>query len=220
MLVRSGKYLELLRDRLGDAATGLISDIIVLGHVRIGDLTRTYFPSVDERGPLSEIIASNHPPQRGGKQTVGPDDDAGGKVVHTIDELHSAIGDLLGAGLLCLIHASYFRSPADNLAEAEHAVPRDGSIKSKKQQEATWELDMQQKLEDWKYGSKSEIQGLTQSLQRTKRTLDAHQDGLPPKKRKIVHSRSESSHQNTTDQEPTSSGWLDVSGVSQESIVI
>ncbi|KAL8892127.1 MAG: hypothetical protein Q9215_000884 [Flavoplaca cf. flavocitrina] len=207
-LVRSGKYIKLLKDRFGDTASGLMSDIIVLGHVRIGDLTRTYFPSVDEREPLSEIIASNRPPQSGDKPIVRPDDDAE-KDVHTIDELHSAIGDLLGAGLLCLIHASYFRSAADNLAEAEHAVPRDGSIKSKKQQEATWELDMQQKLEDWKYGSKSEIQGLTQSLQRTKRTLDGNQDGLPPKKRKIAHSRSESSHQNTTDREPVSSGWLD-----------
>ncbi|KAI4272706.1 MAG: hypothetical protein LQ337_005119 [Flavoplaca oasis] len=208
VLVRSGKYVELLKDRFGDAASGLISDITVLGHVRIGDLTKTYFPSVDERGPLSEIIASNSSPQSGDKQTVRPGDDAG-EAVHTIDELHSVIGDLLGAGLLCLIHASYFRSSADNLAEAEHAVPRDGSIKSKKQQEATWELDMQQKLEDWKYGSKSEIQGLTQSLQHKKRTLEGDQDGLPPKKRKIAHSRSESSQQKTTDREPASSGWLD-----------
>lgn len=219
VLVRSGKYVELLKDRFGDAASGLISDITVLGHVRIGDLTKTYFPSVDERGPLSEIIASNSSPQSGDKQTVRPGDDAG-EAVHTIDELHSVIGDLLGAGLLCLIHASYFRSSADNLAEAEHAVPRDGSIKSKKQQEATWELDMQQKLEDWKYGSKSEIQGLTQSLQHKKRTLEGDQDGLPPKKRKIAHSRSESSQQKTTDREPASSGWLDVSGASQESIVV
>lgn len=139
MLARSGKYIELLKDRFGGSAGDLISDIILLGHVRIGDLTRTYFPSVDEHGPLGEIVASNRPPQSGEKQNIRPNGDTV-NVVHTIDELHSVISDLLGAGLLCLVHASYFRSAADNLAEAEHAVPRDGSIKSKKQQEATWEL--------------------------------------------------------------------------------
>ncbi|KAI4274440.1 MAG: hypothetical protein L6R38_006099 [Xanthoria sp. 2 TBL-2021] len=208
LLARSGKYIQLLKDRFEDFTSELISNVIILGHVRVGDLTRTYFPSIDERGPVSEIVASDRLSQLSDEHFVKPNGDTG-KAVHTADELHSAISDLLGAGLLCLVHEWYFRSAADNIAEAEHVVPRDGSIKSKKQQEATWELDVQQKLEDWKYGSKADIKALAQNLHRKKRTFDGDLDELPTKKRKLAGSRANGSHQIASDQELASSGWLD-----------
>ncbi|CAL8579458.1 RNA polymerase III subunit C82 [Xanthoria parietina] len=208
LLARSGKYIQLLKDRFGDFASELVSNVIILGHVRIGDLTRTYFPSIDERGPLSEIVASDHLSQLSDEHPVKPNGDTE-KHVHTVDELHSTISNLLGAGLLCLVHESYFRSAADNIAEAEHVVPRDGSIKSKKQQEATWELDVQQKLEDWRYGSKADMNTLAPNLQRTKRTFDGEHDELPTKKRKLAGLRAKGSDQIAGGQEIASSGWLD-----------
>lgn len=219
LLARSGKYIQLLKDRFEDFTSELISNVIILGHVRVGDLTRTYFPSIDERGPVSEIVASDRPSQISDEHLVKPNGDTG-KAVHTVNELYSAISDLLGAGLLCLVHEWYFRSAADNIAEAEHVVPRDGSIKSKKQQEATWELDVQQKLENWKYGSKADIKALAQSLQRKKRTFDGDLDDLPTKKRKLAGPRANGSHQIASDQELASSGWLDVSGGSRESSMV
>ncbi|KAL8670097.1 MAG: hypothetical protein Q9168_005342 [Polycauliona sp. 1 TL-2023] len=208
VLARWGKYIQLLKHRFGDFAGDLISDVIILGHVRIGDLTRTYFPSDNERGPLSEIVASDRSTQSSDEQLAKVGGDTG-KAVHTADELHSAIGDLLGAGILCHVHESYFRSAADNVAEAEHAVPRDGSMKSKKQQEATWELNVQQKLEDWRYGSKAETEALAQKLQYMERTFDEDYDEPPVKKRKIMRSRTNGSHESAGDLESTSSGWLD-----------
>ncbi|KAL8853305.1 MAG: hypothetical protein Q9221_001781 [Calogaya cf. arnoldii] len=208
LLARSGKYVQLLKDRCGDFVGDLISNVIILGHVRIGDLTRTYFPSTAERGPLSDFVASDRLPQPGDENLTEPNGDIG-KVVHTADELHSTISDFLGAGLLCLVHESYFRTAADNVAEAEHVVPRDGSIKSKKQQDANWELDVQQKLEDWRYGSKADIKALAQNLQHKKRTFDGDHDELSTKKRKLVGSRAKGSDRTASDQASTSSGWLD-----------
>ncbi|KAL8995048.1 MAG: hypothetical protein Q9169_005147 [Polycauliona sp. 2 TL-2023] len=211
VLARWGKYVQLLKNRFGDFASILISDLIILGHARIGDLTRTYFPSIDERGPLSEIITSDRLIQTGDEHLGEPNGDTG-KAVHTVDELHSTISDLLGAGILCHVHESYFRSAADNVAEAEHVVRRDGSIKSKKQQEVTWELDVHRKLENWKYGSKAKIEALAQNLQRTKRTSDGNDNDEPPiKRRKVLGSRTNGSHESASKLDATSSGWLDVS---------
>ncbi|KAL8924999.1 MAG: hypothetical protein Q9172_002428 [Xanthocarpia lactea] len=202
LLARSGKYIQLLRDRYGEFAGDLISNIVILGHVRVGDLVRAYSPPVDERGPFSDIVASRHlVPFSDAK----PNGDTG-VAVSTVEKLHSTISELLRAGLLCPVHESFLRPTAENITEAEHLVPRDGSTKLKKQQEAAWQLNVQKKLEDWKYGSKTDHKALAQPLHGTKRMFDGGYDEFPAKKRKIAGSHANGSH---GDQESGSSGWLD-----------
>ncbi|KAL8773939.1 MAG: hypothetical protein Q9209_001369 [Squamulea sp. 1 TL-2023] len=208
LLVRSGKYIQLLNGRFGEFAGNLILHVIILGHVSVGDLTRTYFPAVDERGPLSEIVASDHPLESNDQHLVQLNGDTG-KAPHTVDKLHSTIRDFLRAGLLCPVHESFLRPTADNVAEAQHLVPRDGSIKTKKNQEKAWELAVQKKLEDWKYGSDADIKAFAQNLHSTKRPFDGDYDEVPAKKRKITDSRTNGSCGTARDQGSASSGWLD-----------
>lgn len=169
-LVRSGKYFELVRGRLGDTAGTVLSNYIALGHARVEDITQTYFPSPGEQGPLHEIITSAHYP-------------------HTTDSLYSTIGDLYGAGLLCAVNESHFRPAADNINEAEQAVPRDGQIRAKKDEQAAWELAVLKKLEDWKYGSTKDIDVVGRMQRGSKRLLDDGADHPVGKKRKVTSSQ-------------------------------
>ncbi|KAL8789608.1 MAG: hypothetical protein Q9213_001044 [Squamulea squamosa] len=208
MLARSGKYIQLLNSRFGEFAGNLISHVIILGHVGVGNLSRTYFPAVNERGPLSEVFASDHPLEPNDQHHAQLNGDTG-KAPHTVDKLHSIMSDFLRAGLLCPVHESFLRPTADNVAEAQQLVPRDGSIKTKKNQEKAWELAVQKKLEAWKYGSDAGIKALVPNLQSMKRPFDGDHDELPAKKRKIAGSRTNGSCGTSRNQGSTSSGWLD-----------
>lgn len=199
-----------MKNRFGDFAGNLLSDVIILGHARIRDLTRTYFPPIGERGPLSEIIPKAHCSLPSGKHCDKPDS-VPTEIVRTVDDLHSTIGELLRARILCPVHESYTRPAADNIAEAEGSVSYDGSTKGKKQQEADWRSAVQKKLEEWKYGSKAEVKALARIPQGRKRTFEGYEDEVPAKKRKTAGLRTNGFPGTSGNQDLTSSGWLDVS---------
>lgn len=205
-LARSGKYIQLIKDQLDGFSSDVISNIILLGHVSVGDLTRTYFPPSGGQGPLYGIITSdNH--LRPNDNEVAAADHATKEDVHTVDELHSTISSFLSSGLLRLLHESYLRPAADNIAEAEHIVPRDPSHRLKKDEQVAWEVAVKNKLEDWRYGSKSETRLLPQPQKGTKRGLDDTESIPRGKKAKFNDSRSNGTGSNS--QSPQS-GWLDV----------
>ncbi|KAI4166456.1 MAG: hypothetical protein LQ343_008035 [Gyalolechia ehrenbergii] len=205
-LARSGKYLKLVQGGLGDTASEILSNYIALGHTCVKDLARTYFPSSDERGPLHEIITVAHHPHADSAQSVRLN---GSKHegAHTVDSLHSTINDLHKAGLLCAVHESHFRPAADNIHEAEQAVPRDGQIKSKREEQATWELAVLNKLEDWKYGSNKDALGRMQTG--TKRAYDGRADQPVGKKRKLTNSQPSGVNGTGSDSYHTEAGKLD-----------
>ncbi|KAL8954935.1 MAG: hypothetical protein Q9193_007005, partial [Seirophora villosa] len=168
-LARCSKYTQLVKDRLGDLPGDIISNVAVLGYARVGDLTRTYFPTPGEQGPFHESIPVNPHPDR--------DDEP-----HAVELFHSTIGDLLRAGLLGLLHESHFRPAADNVLEAEHLVPQEYHATSKKAQRAAWEMAVAKKLEDWKYGLKSAAKMVPPVGRGAKRALEEG-EGQPNGKR-------------------------------------
>ena len=185
MLARSGKYIHLVENRLGKIASQIISDLLILGHVRVGDLTSTYFPSSDGLGPLHELIGMGHPSHSDGDQSIEVSD-LWRKDACSIDTLRSAISDLMAAGLLCPVHESHFRSIADNITEAEQVVPRDSHIKSKREEQAAWELAVTKKLEDWRYGSKEGTDAFAETQKCTKRVFQEGDDRPNGKRRKLM----------------------------------
>ncbi|KAL8944920.1 MAG: hypothetical protein Q9216_000081 [Gyalolechia sp. 2 TL-2023] len=207
-LARSGKYLKLVQDRNGDTSSEIISNYISLGHARVEDLTRTYFPSPDERGPLHEIITVA-PLLHAENPQIVKLDGSKHESDHTIDLLHSIISDLHKAGLLCAVHESHFRSIADNINEAEQLVPRNGQTKSKREEQAIWELAVLKKLEDWKYGSKTAPDTLGPIQTGTKRAFDGGEDQPVGKKRKLVNQNSSGMDGTDNHTHPTEAGWLD-----------
>ncbi|KAL8908473.1 MAG: hypothetical protein Q9207_000779 [Kuettlingeria erythrocarpa] len=208
-LLRSGKYVRLIKDRFGRFAEEIITDVIVLGHVRVGDLARTYFPLHGERGPLQEIIPRACHLQAGGEESPGlrgtAQDDG-----QCIDSLHATVSDLIQAGLLCLVHESQFRTVADNVTEAKQAVPSAGELPgSQKVQRATHESLVAKKLDDWKSASAVLAGKLAKPRKGTKRAFEGGGEQPNGKRRKLHDQTPNEIGGANSDARSTGSGWLD-----------
>lgn len=206
---RSGRYFQLVKERLGDSAGNIISNLSTLGHVSVGDLIRTYFPSPGERGPLHEVIPTDYQSCSNDDQSIELNGFTHGDA-HTVPGFHSTINDLLGTGLLCPVHKSHFRPAADNITEAEQMVPRDNQIRSKREEQAAWELAVRKKLEDWKYGLEADTDVLARTQKGTKRTFDDDDDKPTVKKRKLIDMQSDGMNGTGSDPYLADAGWLDV----------
>ncbi|KAL8971074.1 MAG: hypothetical protein Q9183_001222 [Haloplaca sp. 2 TL-2023] len=189
-LARSGKYIQLIEGKDKEVSRGVLANVLVLGHARVGDLTRTYFPAPGEGRPFQEYMSTDH------RDTVEDDN-------LTVDKLHSAISSLLVSGFLRPLHESYLRPAADNLVEAQQAVPLDTSVKLKKDAQAAWEYAVKQKLDDWKYGTPSETKFQRQPQGSTKRGLDDTEKMISSKRAKLMDTNSEAGPRSGK------TGWLD-----------
>lgn len=170
MLVRSGKYIKFTEDRFGEVASGVVSNLLLLGHARIGDLEQAY-KVVRPTGAAVGLSSSQKKQPTNETKNRGP----------SLESLHLALSDLLQAGLVTIVNESHFRSDADNRTEAEREMPNPKAAvgKYKKEQEFDWERKIQQKLEDWKHGTKTERSKIAILPHGKKRSLedpDSNQD--------------------------------------------
>lgn len=172
-LVRAGKYVKFTEDRHGDFAGGLISNLLLLGHARVGDLAQAYrlaLPNtMRSQEPAQGLPDSNSPIIPKAKQANSEANKNG----PTLDSLHLTLWDLLKTGLISAVNESHFRSDADNRIEAEREIPHPKiKWKFKKEEELDWARSIQQKLEDWKHGSKVERNEITSFQRGRKRLLE------------------------------------------------
>ncbi|KAL2041681.1 hypothetical protein N7G274_005465 [Stereocaulon virgatum] len=138
-LVRAGKYVQIAEEQLGHFAGAVISNLLLLGHARVGDLVQAYGTRSKDKPPLSN-----------GSGSV-TDDNVESDV--TPKSVHITLHDLLQAGLVSLVNESHFRSDADNRIEAGKVVPAAEYFKNKtkRENEEQREMAILQKLEEWKY---------------------------------------------------------------------
>ena len=204
-LVRSGKYIKTVEDQYGEFAGGVISNLLLLGHVRVGDFAQAYVIPGDSKGHLNgAFVLPNSSLPRGSatKQVDGLDGYRGS----TRESLHQALYDLLQASLISVVNESHFRSLADNRSEAEKEIPfQDQYVgKLKKEHEAEREQAIHHKLEDWKYGTKQEREQLA-GLQKGKKRLLGNSGELPKAKRQRLGDTSQYHRQHFS-----GPGYLDV----------
>lgn len=181
-LVRSGKYVNITQDRVGKLASDIVSNLLALGHARVGDFVQAYGLG-EGRGTTEPSDSYGHtvkPPPNGSKQKTGGS--ANGQV--TLELIHSSLCELLGLGLVSRVNASHFRSDADNRTEAEKIVPpvEHYKAKSKRENEAQWELSVARKLTDWKYGTEDETVEVDGTVKGKKRTRGDTEDWSPEKR--------------------------------------
>lgn len=126
-LVRSGKIMHLVQDRLGKYAAKVMSAILFLGHAPISYLET--LPELRSSKPMTNGI--NHdeeaPDVRNGDHHERP------------PLLHSTLTALASHGYIMRVREAHLQSPADNWLDAERTVssrPDIKSLKGKKQQEA------------------------------------------------------------------------------------
>ena len=152
-LLRSGKYVKIVEDRMGKLAGQAVFHLLTLGHARVGDFVQGY-KVANERGIASRPISTNgsDKPQRNGLDLAIKTELGEGT---TLNLVHATLCELLQLGFISKVNMSHFRSDADNRIEAENVVPpvEYYKAKTKKENEAQWEASVTRKLTDWKYGT-------------------------------------------------------------------
>lgn len=172
-LVRSGKYIKIAEDRFGESAGGVVSNLLLLGHARIGDLEQAYKVArpTDIKSTAKGVQDFPDTATEGWKSGRPADLDSQRP---TIESLHVILCNLLQAGLVITVHESHLRSDGDNRSEAEKEQPHPekwvGQFKA--EQEAGWERSILEKLHDWKHGSQSIREEVAALRRGTKRLLE------------------------------------------------
>lgn len=182
-LVRSGKYVQVVEDQLGDFAGQVISSLLSLGHAQVGDLVRGFSASmkIHINGSMATSGASDRTHLSEGKSmeqgTEGP--------LVTSGMLQATLCDLLQAGFISQVHESHFRSAADNRLEAEKVVPPPEyyKAKSRKENDAQWEASIQKRLAQWKHGIVPETAEVKTLNKGKKRLLREDPEDSPKHKR-------------------------------------
>ncbi|KAJ5560120.1 RNA polymerase III Rpc82 C -terminal [Penicillium frequentans] len=139
-LVRSGKILNLVEDRLGEYAARVMEAILFLGHASVSHLEtlpelQSLTPTVpngvandNEELQEDEMEAEDQPGKTNGEHA--PE----GKPA----PFHATIKALASHGYLMRVRDAHFQSPGDNLLEAQRTVSSRSDIKAlkgKRQQE-------------------------------------------------------------------------------------
>lgn len=116
-LMRSGKIISIVQSRFGEAAAQLVSNLLQLGHARVGDLEDAYKFSKNPGHAIDteaeHINGEGMPAQRGLKKITTP------------EQLHSMLCKLLESGFLTRVRPTTFLSAADSHNEADLVVKRE-----------------------------------------------------------------------------------------------
>lgn len=129
--MRSGRILELVKERLGDYAATVVSTILSLGHAKVSHL---------------ETLRELQPPGSGkgrGKQKPNGVNGIhsseasepvmnGGSSHSSHSKLHATLRSLSAHGYIIRVLEAQFRSPADNYYDAEKVVKSRAELKSLK----------------------------------------------------------------------------------------
>ena len=168
-LLRSGKYLTIVEDRLEEPAFKMVSDLIAQGYTSVGALIQTHLFSDD--GPLPKKSLAN-----GFKSADAEVRLRAEREDRSFDSLQGTLCDLIQAGVIQLAHESDFRPFADNRIEAEKLEPHRDALKAKmKQAEAlVYNEAISDRLHGWKHGTeaqRAELSNLKSSKKRKARSL-------------------------------------------------
>lgn len=170
-LIRSGKIIELVQERFGEYAATITSQLLLLGHARVGHLeTLSQLVSGAERKKVKTKT-----PLENGLHAVG---DAGDLSRGDLDQsrhspanLHSTLRLLANHGLIIRVREAHYRSQADLLYEVQVLVKASGLFEGLKGKNLQSVIDetVQSKLKEWQDGSISQpamTNGLSQSDKR------------------------------------------------------
>ena len=154
-LVRSGKLINVVLERFGEFAGGLMSNLLYLGHARVGDLAQAYNDEPSKSNPILPNVtrlSTNTHPTNGSAKTHAKDSS------QTSQSFHSILYMLIEAGFVSTVNGSHFRSLADNKNEAKKHLQRNaayqGSLKGDRKLD--YEKALEEKLSEWKFNTEVE----------------------------------------------------------------
>ena len=150
-LIRSGKYIKIAEIQCGEFAGEIVSNLLLLGHARVGDLVQAYEAGQSQSGQ-DHLAATRGSPSKGLPSSFGDSKRHFGAQSATTGSLYGTLRELLRAELLSRVHTPHFRSEADNRAEAVKVVPKVEEYKAKsiREREAQHEAAVKRKLKEWR----------------------------------------------------------------------
>ncbi|MCJ1307299.1 RNA polymerase III subunit C82 [Agyrium rufum] len=179
-LVRSGKLLSTVRDRLGSTAEKIFSSVLLQEYTRVDEILKAY-------GEKSQSSPSTH--KTAGKNNVKPHSVNGEHNSSQSEPQHSKIAlklqELIDAAFLMVVHPSHFRPKADNITEAENELTGPTGLfptKLKAVEKLTFDSNLRDKLKEWRYDAQN-LSGFGNTKKRTNGVMGF--DGPPGKKRKV-----------------------------------
>jgi DNA-directed RNA polymerase III subunit RPC3 len=188
MLIRSGRIIQLVEERYGEASGAIMSNLLLLGHTTIMDLNQAY--GFHKNKKENGIINSQH--INGDRLVNGPVKDLPSTVPNrhfkSISDFHAALRRLLSTGFITAVSQRHFRPTADIQEEAIKQVIRDnvrfkdGTKGPKKSLE--FQTEVKALLKKWRDERVRPV--VTQDWGR-KRPQDHDSYGYPPHKRQKVN---------------------------------
>lgn len=187
-LVRSGKFIQIAEAQAGKFAGKVVSNLLLLGHTRVGDLVQAYGVGLSN-GTHAHPAPIHGPPSKPLSTSFGRAEDCVEGQDTTLESIHGTLRDLLHAELVSRVHISHFRSDADNRSEAEKVVPPPGEYKAKsiRERDAQHEVAVRRKLKEWRYcieGEEDDLEG----LEKGKKRLYLDPENRRPEKRQRLDS--------------------------------
>ena len=185
-LIRAGKYVQVAEEQLGNFAAVIISNLLLLGHARVGDLLQAYGLDRTEGADDPAAIAPHPSIKSIYNGSINTETSSDNNRI-SLAAVHTTLCELLRVGFVSLVNESYFRSEADNRTEAGKVVPPPEHFraKSKRDNEAQRETAIQEKLEEWKYGTKAEKEQYAPIMNGKKRQLDDIESLQSEKRRRL-----------------------------------
>ena len=185
-LVRSGKLIKVVEDRYGQSVGGLVSNLLLSGHVSVSDLAQAYDLTAQldssklAKGGLTNGVPNGQPRYPSGSS------------IASVDHFYESLIILLNDDFVSIVNESHFRSEADNRLRAQSIIGKQerfqGQLKAADKE--SYEHAVQQQLVDWKYGSnpidKSIEMKVSQILDRRKKRNAENElnGGARPEKRR------------------------------------
>lgn len=122
-LVRSGKAIELVEQKFGDKAGGLVLNLQLFGHTRVQDFADAYGLSLQKKNHVVSdelhINGDGLPNGTGGNEhRVGKPQSK----IESIEQFHAILHELSQAEYLIPVNEHSFQPPADFQAEAEFTI--------------------------------------------------------------------------------------------------
>ena len=209
MLVRSGKYMKIVEERMSKLAGQVVFNLLTLGHTRVEEYVQQYTTPNGRSSTNKSISTGKSNKSQLNTSDLTEDHNAGGPA--TPDSIREILYDLFQRGFVSKVNISHFRSDQDNRIEAEKVVPpvEYYKAKSKRENEAQWEASVAKKLAEWKNDTgdgTSEINGIDKG---SKRMQEDPVDSKPGKRPRLDF---QSTKSDVAVPEPVYNSWAGASG--------
>jgi DNA-directed RNA polymerase III subunit RPC3 len=172
-LVRCGDMVEMVEKRLGITAAGVVTNLILSGNTRVGDLIEAYDATTQRTRSRGGVIANGDITYNVQKEST------------TSDELYSVLNDLLRTGYIIPVRTTHFSPATDIHNEAERRVTQSRKTESLKGKKGRTEMENEIRNLKRKWRGDEDWSPESEDDSGISKTSQSNDSGRKPKRRKL-----------------------------------